>query len=497
MKNLFLYVTIISVFFLLCGNTVHASTSISAGYAHTVALKQDGTVWAWGGNDYGQLGDGTQTDSLTPVQVRGLYNVTAIAAGGYHTVALKQDGTVWAWGDNTYGELGDGTQTDRLTPVQVSGLSTNVTAIAAGYLHTVAQKLDGTAWTWGSNYNGQLGDGKQTDRYTPVQVSGLSNVIAIAAGSAHATALKQDGTVWGWGWDFAGQLGDGTTTDSPTPVYSNINLFLCTYSFSPSNYGYSDLGGSGSINVNPSVIPPYGGSCNWTASSSDTWISVTSGSSGIGSGIVVYNVSPNTAGSARTGKISIGNQDIFILQAQSIFLDDPNDIFTPCIYAINTEGITRGCWGNSNYFCPGDVVTRGAMTAFIIRAIHGEYFSYTQTPYFNDVPASNGYFKYVQKMRDDGITKGCLGDPNSFCPDDLVTRGAMAAFIIRAKYGEDFIYTQTPYFTDVPESNGYFKYVQKMKDEGITGNVGTFNWTDVVIREHMAAFLSRAFLGMQ
>ena len=206
---------------------------------------------------------------------------------------------------------------------------------------------------------------------------------------------------------------------------------------------------------------------------------------------------PTHTGIARKGTIAIGEQTFTIRQAAAIFYDDPNDMFTPYIYAINTEGITRGCWGDPNYYCPGDVVTRGAMAAFIIRAIYGEDFSYTQTPYFTDVPASNGYFKYVQKMRDDGITQGCWGDTNYYCPDDVVTRGAMAAFIIRAKYGEDFSYTQTPYFTDVPSSNGYFKYVQKMKDEGITGNVGTYNWTDVVIREHMAAFLARAFLGMQ
>jgi hypothetical protein len=133
------------------------------------------------------------------------------------------------------------------------------------------------------------------------------------------------------------------------------------------------------------------------------------------------------------------------------------------------------------------------MAAFIIRAIYGENFIYTQTPYYTDVPESNGYFKYVQKMRDTGITKVV----DTYMVDDVVTRGAMAAFIIRAKFGEDFSYTQTPYFIDVPESNGYFKYVQKMKDEGITGNVGTYNWTAVVIRQHMAAFLARAFLGMQ
>ena len=401
-------------------------TAIAAGEYHAVALKQDGTVWAWGWNGNGQLGDGTQTNSPTPIQV--FSGVTAITAGSYHTVAQKQDGTVWAWGWNATGQLGDGTLTDRLTPVQVSGLSTNVTEIEGGENHTVARKLDGTVWAWGYNEYGRLGDGTTTDRLTPIQVSGLYNMTDIEAGDEHTVALKQDGTVWAWGANWYGQLGNGTYTDSSTPVKSNGVVFSCTYSFSPSNYGYSALGGSGSVNVNPS-----GGSCNWTAASSDLWISVTSGSSGTGTGAVAYNVSPNATGNSRTGKISIGNQDIFILQAPGTFLDNPNNMFTSHIYAINTEGITRGCWGDTNYYCP----------------------------------------------------------------DDVVTRGAMAAFIIRAIYGEDFSYTQTPYFTDVPESNGYFKYVQKMKDEGITGNVGTYNWTDVVIRQHMAAFLARAFLGMQ
>ena len=535
MKKSFFYLIIFPAFFLLCGNTVHAGKwiaaggyhtvarysggvvsswgynsngqlgdgtqidnstpvqvsglsdvmAIAAGWQHTVALKQDGTVWAWGYNSNGQLGDGTQIDNSTPVQVSGLSSVTAIAAGDYHTVALKEDGTVWAWGDNCDGQLGNGTQIDNSTPVQ--GLS-GVTAIAAGGFHTVALKQDGTVWAWGNNDYGQLGDGTQTYSPTPVQVSGLSNVTAIAAGDYHTVALKQDGTVWAWGWNYAGQLGNGTTTDSSTPVYSNIGLFLCTYSFSPSNYGYSDQGGSGSINVNPSA-----GSCNWTATSSDPWISVTSGSSGTGIGTVAYNVSPNTTGSGRMGKISIGNQDIFILQAPSTFVDYPNDLFTPNIYAIYTKGITKGCNGSPNYFCPGDPVTQGQMAVFIIRAIYGENFSYTTTPYFSDVPATYGAFKYIQKMKDTGITKV----EGTYMVDDIVTRGAMAAFIIRAKYGEDFNYTQTPYFTDVPASNGYFKYIQKMKDDGITGNVGTYNWTDVVIREHMAAFLARAFLGMQ
>jgi YD repeat-containing protein len=151
------------------------------------------------------------------VQVSGLADVSAIAGGSYHTIVLKADGTVWAWGYNGSGQLGDGTTTDRSTPVQVSGLA-DVAAIAGGYSHTIALKTDGTIWAWGWNEYGQLGDGTTTDRSSPVQVSGLSDVAAIAAGGHHTIVLKADGTVWAWGYNGSGQLGDGTTTHSSMPV---------------------------------------------------------------------------------------------------------------------------------------------------------------------------------------------------------------------------------------------------------------------------------------
>ncbi|MBI5237580.1 MAG: putative Ig domain-containing protein, partial [Deltaproteobacteria bacterium] len=157
---------------------------------HTIALKNDGTVWAWGWNNYGQLGDGATIDRTTPVQVSGLTNVTAIAGGAEHTIVLKNDGTVWAWGRNIYGQLGDGTTIDRTTPVQVSTL-TNVNAIAGGGEHTIVLKNDGTVWAWGWNIYGELGDGTTIQRTTPVQVSGLTNVTAIAGGWLHTIAIKK------------------------------------------------------------------------------------------------------------------------------------------------------------------------------------------------------------------------------------------------------------------------------------------------------------------
>ena len=193
--------------------------AVTGGYLNSMALKEDGTVWSWGSNNDGQLGNGTNTSQqLSPLQVANLSGVSAIAAGDYHSIALKDNGTMWTWGYNRYGQLGDGTATTRSSPAEVTGIS-DVVAIAAGTYHTVALRLDGTVWTWGANWKGQLGDGTTTDRTSPFQVPGLSEIVAIAAGEAFTVALKADGTVLSWGDNYYGQLGDGTTRNQrATPV---------------------------------------------------------------------------------------------------------------------------------------------------------------------------------------------------------------------------------------------------------------------------------------
>ena len=232
---------------------------VAAGDSHSLAVKSDGTAWAWGASESGQLGNGTRDYyGPMPVQVQGLTDVVAIAAGSEHSLAVKSDGTVWAWGNNRGGQLGDGTSGNyRTTPVQVVGLTgvvgisaggwsswavnksdgtvwelkgssefvqvqglTDVVAIAAGSDHSLAVKSDGTVWAWGSNHHGQLGDGTKDDRSTPVPVLGLTGAVGVAAGwtvindwtgwffGGHSLAVTSDGTVWGWGSDDRGQLGD-------------------------------------------------------------------------------------------------------------------------------------------------------------------------------------------------------------------------------------------------------------------------------------------------
>src|SRR5450759_1004138 len=181
-----------------------------------------GSAWAWGYNGYGQLGNGTTTNSSTPVAVTNGTSVTAIAGGGNHSLALTSTGQVLAWGYNGHGQLGNGTTTNSSTPVAVSlpPFGITVTAIAGGGLHSLARTSTGQVLAWGYNHEGELGNGTTTDSSTPVAVSLPSGttVTAIAGGLYHSLALTSTGQVLAWGYNGLGQLGNGTTTNSSTPV---------------------------------------------------------------------------------------------------------------------------------------------------------------------------------------------------------------------------------------------------------------------------------------
>ncbi len=184
-----------------------------SGGNHTVALKSNNSLWAWGANSYGQVGDGTTIHKSSPVQIGTDNDWVTVDAGGYFSVALKVDGSLWAWGNNANGQLGDGTTINRYSPIPI-GSDTDWTEISAGGGHTVALKVDGSLWAWGYNIYGQLGDGStNTD----------NDWTAISAGGYHTVALKSDGSLWAWGKNTSGELGDGTTTSRASPAKIGID----------------------------------------------------------------------------------------------------------------------------------------------------------------------------------------------------------------------------------------------------------------------------------
>lgn len=193
-------------------------TAIAAGFFHTIAIKTDGTLWSWGAQYGGELGLGIDDEGVphpTPAQI-GTDATWKTVSAAYHTLAIKADGSLWAWGGNGSGILGDGTTTSRNAPIQI-GSDTWIKA-SAGDDDSFGIKTDGTLWAWGWGYPGGLGQGDSTaTALSPIQV-GSDTWIDVAAGGGHCLAIKTDGTLWAWGTNSSGQLGDGTRTDRRTPV---------------------------------------------------------------------------------------------------------------------------------------------------------------------------------------------------------------------------------------------------------------------------------------
>ncbi|MCY1083195.1 RCC1 domain-containing protein [Archangium lansingense] len=225
------------------GQTLRSSAlpKLATGYNFGLALK-DGAVWAWGRNGNHQLGDGTTTNRATPMQVQGLTGTfVGVAAGADHAMALRSDGTLWAWGRNDGGQMGIGTVGVDSIPVQVQTL-TNVVAMAGGYNFSVGVESNGDVWAWGHNGSCQLGIGPSYNpSAVPVRVTTtdpampyLTGVVAIAAGPLSALAVGSDGSLWAWGQNANGRLGDGTNTErcravrisypDPTPNDSTDNV---------------------------------------------------------------------------------------------------------------------------------------------------------------------------------------------------------------------------------------------------------------------------------
>jgi alpha-tubulin suppressor-like RCC1 family protein len=194
-------------------------TTLASGSAadHALAIRNDGTLWAWGANTSGQLGDGSIADKNTPVQIGVAADWARISAGSLHSLGIRSDGTLWAWGNNESGQLGDGSNETRLTPVQI-GSATTWVSVKAGAFHSIGIRTDGTLWTWGINSNGELGTGDNTSQNMPVQIAGAADWVSISAGSSHSLGIRSNGSLWTWGDNQYGQLGDGSNADKNVPV---------------------------------------------------------------------------------------------------------------------------------------------------------------------------------------------------------------------------------------------------------------------------------------
>jgi len=259
--------------------------SISAGLDHTIAIRPDGTLWAWGFNGSGQLGDGTTNESSIPVQIGSDSDWMSISAGTNSSFAIKTNGTLWAWGDNFWGQLGDGSfGNNRFSPVKI-GFDTNWESISVGRDFTLAIKNDGSLWAWGDNLWGQLGS-QVSSSLTPTRVGMTSDWRTVAAGASHALGIKIDGTLWSWGYNSKGQLGDGTLIDKSSPVKigieSNWQSIAAGESFSLAvktdgtlwSWGTNDVGQLGnSTFVNKNVPTRVGTGNNWKSISAGNYSS--------------------------------------------------------------------------------------------------------------------------------------------------------------------------------------------------------------------------------
>jgi len=280
----------------------------------------------------------------------------------------------------------------------------------------------------------------------------------------------------------------------------------CTFSASPSSLAISYLGGPAQVNVSAGV------GCSWIAASSAPWLTITSGSAGNGNGTIFVAAGSNP-GSAQLGYISFANQNVGVMQgglpSAPIFNDVPSaDPYFDYVSLMSTYGITVGCQASPPLYCPTSPVTRAEMAVFIVRGVNlatNASLTYPTTAYFQDLPSSgitdSEYFPYVQRLAQLGITVGCQTSPALFCPDESIPQGEMAVFVIRAWMLANNItsltYPTTPYFTDVPATDEYFPYIQKMAQLGFwTGcGGGAYCENSVVTRDQMAPMILRGTLG--
>lgn len=331
----------------------------------------------------------------------------------------------------------------------------------------------GCAWTVSAN---------QTWVTVTSAASGTGNATVTFRIDINTGATNRTATITVAGKSFA-------ITQSGTP---------CSLLVTPGNRTVPFSGGAMTFTVNGLA------GCTWTATTLTPWLQLQGTVVGNGAGLVPVTFDTNSGAAPRSGLVTIAKQGVYVMQPaaspQSAFFDVPvNYLFNDHIYLMKQGNVADFCNGDPNQFCPENATTRATMALYIVRALYGgDSFTYRTQPYFTDVPSTHPQFAHIQKMRELGYTAGCTA--TTYCPNDSVTRGQMAAFIVRTKLQRRFDQTITfptiPYFTDVPATDGFFGYIQKMKELGVTSGCTetTFCQWDTNTRGQMAVFVVRALL---
>lgn len=272
---------------------------------------------------------------------------------------------------------------------------------------------------------------------------------------------------------------------------TGLNYVECVSTATSAGTTFPAEGGGSGIGV-------AGTFCPWFAFTSVPWATITSNALSQGNGSLNFTVAANGGASPRTAVVQVAGNQVHLLQKGTStlppFADVPNnDPFVDYVRLMKDNAITSGC--DAVNYCPNQNTTRGQMAVFIVRSLIGsDDFQFPATPFFTDVPATHPFFKWIQKLRQIGVTQGC--NLAQFCPGDSVTRGQMAAFLVRAKYGNSFAFSNAQAFTDVPTNHIFFSHIQKLRQTGTTlGCTATvFCVNDATTRSQMAAFLTRMFL---
>jgi alpha-tubulin suppressor-like RCC1 family protein len=462
------------------------TVGVGAGYTHSLAVLTDGTVRAWGLNGYGQLGDGTADSRATPVPVVGaggqgtLGGIIAVAGGEAHSLALAADGTVYAWGANAHGQLGFGAADSGGHPVPsaVPGLG-GITAIAAGYRHSLALGGDGTVWAWGSNADGELGNGSVTTAgpcacsATPARVLDLAGAKAVAAGEGHNLVLREDGTVAAFGGNGSAQL--GLTTPERLPRATTVP-------------GLTDVvaigaGGAHSLALQGRTVPTYElevaaigpGAVELAPGGGrypeGTQVALTATPAGASGAVFVgWTVNDQPAGHAPTLQLTVDRAYSIVARfvVPPAFCDvDPNDFYFEAVRQLAARGIIRGFTVDDGRLCfaPAEDTKRAQMAALIARPLgwdledHGNPFSdrgtidpdlWRNVGTLAHYDVARGY--KPETCRALGLATPCYG------PTDPVLHAQVISFITRGMVAKGYWQMQPDapsWYPNVPADSGH------------------------------------------